>query len=655
MKLPIKGLVILFILASSSLTAQVRLPAILGDHMMIQQQSTLTLWGWDNPNQQMAVTPSWSGQTVHTRSKSDGRWSLKVSTPPAGGPFEILIKGSTEVLITDILAGEVWLCSGQSNMEMPLEGWPGQPILGSEEAIAGANYPDMRLFTVTRKTSFTPLDDCEGRWVVCTPEAAAKFSATGYFYGRELHRRLKIPVGLIHSSWGGTPSEAWTSQEYISRIPYFHTSEGVCEPSVWLGDRLKKYETAEKKWLSEVGFTLPAEAPAWSRQDFDDSEWMEVEVPKAWKETGIGEFEGIADFRVTFKVPKRWIEKGALLSLGVVDEMDQTYINGVLVGSQLRVSDWHKKRLYEIPPGLLQKKNNVLAIRVANTSMAGGFTGEAADLKISPAGSRVTWQPLAGSWKARRGEAFANLKPAPVCQGCWEPSVPTVLYNGMIHPILNFTIKGAIWYQGESNRYDGELYKKIFPNMIHNWRNDFNLGDFPFYFVQIAPYTYRDKHSTGLLREAQEYTYHTVPNTGMVVTLDIGHLTNIHPPDKQTVGWRLAQWALNRDYGMDHLYVSGPLYSEHIVEGDRIRIFFTNTCGGLYSKDEELTCFTIAGADGKFYPAKARIDKLSVVVSAPEVTEPVAVRFAWESTDVPNLFNMARFPAAPFRTKEWLQ
>jgi sialate O-acetylesterase len=290
---------------------------------------------------------------------------------------------------------------------------------------------------------------------------------------------------------------------------------------------------------------------------------------------------------------------------------------------------------------------------VANTSGLGGINGKAADVKISLQKSKSGSRSLAGTWKARKAESFAKLPPVPDCINCNYPNTPTMLYNGMIKPIIPFAIKGAIWYQGESNRYDGLLYRNIFTGMIENWRHDWNQGDFPFYFVQIAPYNYQDHYSTGLLREAQEYAMKKLPNTGMVVTMDIGNVKNIHPANKLDVGKRLAAWALAKDYGFINTAYSGPVYRTYQIEGEKIRIIFDNVSGGLTSFGNELTCFQIAGADGVFKPAKAVLDSRVVFVSSDEVKEPVAVRFGWNSTDVTNLFNVLGLPAAPFRTDKW--
>jgi len=636
--------------------AQVSLPSVIGSHMVLQQKSDAPLWGWAKPGEQISINTSWDGQSVATAAGNDGKWMVKVKTPAAGGPYTIEIKGKKRIILDDILIGEVWLCSGQSNMEMPLRGWPelwGGPIEGSEEAIQAANQPTMRLFTVKRAISFVPVDTCTGEWMACTPESAGEFSATGYFFGLQLSQKLNVPIGLVFSSWGGTVAEAWTSSEFISRIPKFATSPGICNPEQFYKTAIDNYKKEQEKWLKAIGFEVSDPGPEWSLSPASGSDWSDTRVPAEWGTTPIGTYNGIVEYQLTFKVPKGWIKKNTVIELGPIDEIDVVWVNGKLIGSHLNPADWATARVYEIPAGTLKQGENILALKVANTSGLGGINGKDTDVKIRLKKTKSGSHSLAGTWKARKAQSFETLPPVPECVNCNYPNTPTMLYNGMIKPVIPFAIKGAIWYQGESNRYDGLLYRKIFTGMIENWRHDWNQGDFPFYYVQIAPYTYMDNYSTGLLREAQEYAMKKLPNTGMVVTMDIGNLKNIHPGNKLDVGKRLANWALAKDYGLINTAYSGPIYRAMQKEGEKIRIIFDNAFGGLTSFGNELKHFQIAGSDGIFKPATAVIDGKTVLVFSEEVKEPVAVRFGWNSTDVTNLFNVLGLPAAPFRTDDW--
>jgi sialate O-acetylesterase len=639
----------------SGAIGQVKLPAVIGSHMVLQQKGDAPIWGWAKASEQVSVTGSWDEQTVTATAGSDGKWMVKLKTPVAGGPYIIKISGKNKIVLEDILIGEVWLCSGQSNMEMPLKGWPqwGGPIDGSAEAIAAANYPTMRLFTVKKATSFVPVDTCSGQWEACTPLTAADFSATGYFFGLQLLQKLNIPIGLIHSSWGGTAAEAWTSSEYVSQIPKFATTPGKCDPELFYKNAIDTYYKEQEKWVKSIGFGFTDPGPAWTLTKVSGAEWSDIPVPAEWSKTSVGAYTGIVDYQMTFKISKGWVGKEVVVELGPIDEMDVAWINGKLIGSHLNPGDYATPRVYEIPAGVLKAGENVLSVQVANATGLGGINGKEKDLKIRLKKSK-SGNSLAGTWKVRKAGTFQTLPPMPDCVNCNYPNTPTMLYNGMIKPVIPFAIKGAIWYQGESNRYDGLLYRKIFTGMINNWRHDWNQGNFPFYFVQIAPYNYQDKFSTGLLREAQEYAMKTLPNTGMVVTMDLGNLKNIHPGNKLDVGNRLANWALAKDYGLVNTSHTGPMYRTMQVESNSIRIMFDYMSGGLTSFGNDLVGFQIAGADGVFKPAKAYVDDAkSVIVYNPEVPAPVAVRFGWNSTDVTNLFNILGLPAAPFRTDKW--
>ncbi len=629
--------------------AQLKLPSLIGDNMVLQRNSTVPLWGWSTPGTIITIQTDWDNSNYSGKTAENGRWIVNVETPDAGGPFALSISSNKTIHLKNILIGEVWLCSGQSNMEMPVEGWTNQPITGSEKYIEEGNYPDIRLFTVERKVAYEPAEDCIGNWTPASSETVAKFSATGYFFGLELYKKLKIPIGLIHSSWGGTPAEAWTSQEYIDKIPYFHTSDGKCDAKEFTQRKINAHEKIIQDWLENLGFVSPENTPDWVQPHFDDSNWRTMKVPASWDDNELGHFEGAVELRFEITdIPGSWTKKKTMLDLGPIDEMDIVWVNGVQVGRHLNVYDWPTFRSYEVKAGILQKGRNVIAVKVANTSGLGGINGEAGKLKLYPVGKRKVWAPLAGNWKFRSAESFSEIDPMPWCNNCAEPQTPTTLYNGMIAPLIPFKIKGAVWYQGESNRYDGELYNTIFPNMIENWRANWNQGDFPFYFVQIAPYSYADDFSTGMLREAQFNTLR-IPNTGMVVTMDVGSLTTIHPPDKKTVGDRLALWALHNDYGFSDISYSGPLYKSHSIEDQKIRIEFDYGTG-LRSDGLPLKHFTIAGSDGEYYPATAEIENNTVVVYSKEVSGPVAVRFGWGHTDITNLFNQAGLPASPFQT-----
>jgi len=442
--------------------ADVRLPKIIGDHMVLQQGMPVPIWGWADAAESVTVTLGES--KAATTADADGKWMVKLDAAQAGGPCQMTVQGNNTITLDDILVGEVWVCSGQSNMQWSVSGSANPQV-----EIAAADYPKIRLFTVARKVAEKPLDDCEGSWVACSPQTVPGFSAVAYFFGRYLHKELDVPVGLINTSWGGTIAEAWTSHEGLLGEPDF-------EPIL--------------------------------------------------------------------------------------------------------------QRAAQFDPNTPNQASN--------------------------------------------------------------------LYNAMIQPLIPFGIRGAIWYQGESNCSRAKQYRKLFPAMITDWRTHWGQGDFPFLFVQLAPFRYGglDPRCLAELWEAQRLTL-SLPNTGMAVTTDIGNVADIHPKNKQDVGRRLALWALAITHGKDLVY-SGPLYESMAVEGDKIRVRFKHVGGGLVAGEgKPLAEFTIAGADGQFVPADAVIDGDSIVVHSDQVTAPVAVRFAWRDDAAPNLFNQEGLPASPFRTDDF--
>ncbi len=471
----IRSLFVLFVLVHSLDTAvwsaSLKLPAILGSGMVLQQQKEVMLWGWAKQGQHVTVVTSWNGFKYSTNTTADGSWKVSITTPSAGGPYDITIGADTTFVLSDVLIGEVWLCSGQSNMEMPLKGYASQAVTGSNDYIARSADRKIRLFTVERKIGVEPEEDCSGEWQITGPNSIAGFSAVAYFYGKYLREVLDVPIGLIHSSWGGTPVQSWISGPAIDE-----------------------------------------------------------------------HFRGEIDL-----------------------------------------------------PGFLQSKVN------QRTS--------------------------------------------------------TVLYNGMIHPLVKFVIRGAIWYQGEADRMQPQLYARLFPAMIRDWRDQWKIGDFPFYFVQIAPYKYDSTVNSAFLREAQLRTMQRVPNTGMAVTMDVGDYHSIHPPDKSVVGARLAYWALAATYGVPGISFSGPVFKEMKIEGNKISLFFDYAESGFLGLGDELEGFTVAGSDRRFYPEVAQVNRKDncIEIVCRNVAEPVAVRYGWENYVQATLFNTTGLPASSFRTDSWKQ
>lgn len=465
---------LVFVLLPSLVKSEVKLPAMFSDHMVLQQQSNVAIWGWAKKGSTITVTPSWSKKAVTTKTDTAGKWKIYITTPVAGGPYKITVSDGVPVLLDDIMIGEVWLCSGQSNMEMPMKGFKGQPVLGSNEEILHAKNKNIRIITVPRASSLESLENFKGHWEQASPVSIAEFSATAYYFGRLLNEILDVPVGLLHVSYSGSTIETWM----------------------------------DASWLKEFGV------------------------------------QGIPTKKDSINTPNR---------------------------------------------------------------------------------------------------------------------TPTLLYNGMLHPVISYSIKGCIWYQGESNYTDPDLYEKLFEKMVKEWRIQWGVGDFPFYYAQIAPFNYaqfpqeerKEKYNSAYLRDAQRKAMKHIPNSGMAVLMDTGEKDNIHPANKKAAGQRLAYWALSKTYDVQGFTHASPSYDRMEIKDSAIIISFENAPDGITSFGEPLTCFEVAGKDKKFYPATATLGRKSVTVSSPQVKDPVAVRYAFKDFVKGDLFGTNGLPVSSFRTDDW--
>jgi sialate O-acetylesterase len=651
-------------------TPPFRLAPLIQDNMVLQRESPVPLWGWGDPGKTVSVRASW-GDSAVTRVEQDSNWMVRLRTHRAGGPYTLAIThDDTSLTLVNVLIGEVWLCSGQSNMEMPLRGWPpGDTIQNSAAEISNAAYPGIRLCTVRRAFSPVPESNCNASWVECSPATVPGFSATAFFFGKKLHETLGVPVGLIHSSWGGTPVQAWTSAEFLARRPEFFETlrrlpecvEGQRRIAEWLG----KYRTidmqggsGETKWRG-----LDCDDSACADRSYDDSMWRVMRLPTLWETTDIGSFDGIVWFRKSVTIPREWVGKDLVLELGPIDDMDATYVNGTRIGDYEREGFWSKKRVYPVPAAIVDSVSMQISVRVIDTQGGGGIYGDSVSmvLRTDQSGESLS---LAGDWKyAPVAELSENrlyifgpvgnpYESRPRLPVAFSATAATALYNGMIAPLVPFAIRGAIWYQGESNTGRPKQYQALFPLLIENWRKVFSVGDFPFYYVQIAPYNYGTVTQSQYLREAQTAAL-AVRNTGMAVTLDIGNAANIHPSNKHDVGKRLALWALAKTYGRRVAY-SGPLYKSMKQRKGNIELSFTHAENGLALRTgSEGNGFQIAGPDRVFRDAAAKIRGKTLVVSHPEIRNPVAVRYAFTNTPTATLFNKAGLPAPSFRTDDW--
>ena len=678
------------ILCATNLWAQERapaprMPAIFGNNMVLQSGMAAPVWGWAQPGQK--VTVQIAGQEKTAKADAKGKWLVKLDPLKAGSLLEMTVSvetgdGTDSRTLKNILAGEVWLCSGQSNMGTGV----GAAVNGLKE-ISEAKYPKIRIFQVPMCASpDKPADDIgapwgcfRGQWLECRPETVGAFPAVGYFFARKIHKELGVPVGMIESVWGGTGQEAWLSREGFQSDPLFKPL--LKETDDWLA---KKFPEAKAKHEAEMA----AYDPAWVQMEHADrGDWEAVNLDEsAWKEMtlpGPAKMNGVAWFRRTVKLPAEWAGKNLKISLGNVVDNDVTYVNGVKVGG---VNDWDAPREYDVPAALVKDGSAVIAVRAEGFGGGTGPAGQPEQMKLTPVGLKDA-KPLslAGAWKFRAAIRRAVL---PVATDFGSP--PGAVYNGMIAPLAGLGIRGVLWYQGEGSGFE---YHKLFPAMIRDWRKQWGEGDFPFLYVQLpnlsAGGNAAVEESWVNVREVQLKTL-AVPNTGMAVTIDVGDLYNVHYPNKQPVGLRLALWALAKVYDKDIVY-SGPLYESMKVEGNKIRVKFRNVGGGLVvgnvktsggapnsadqqavshvglpvgavgpstTKDSgnqnQLQQFLIAGADCKFLPAEASIDGDSVLVWSDKVAAPVAVRYAWLcNPEGCNLYNKEGLPASPFRTDDW--
>ena len=638
------GLSLVTLLICSSLYADVKLPQFFSDNMVLQRDKPIPVWGWAGAGEN--ITVRFNNQAKKTKADKNGNWMVKLDNEIAGGPFQLIIKGKNEVTVNNVLVGEVWICSGQSNMEMPIAGWG--KINNYEQEIADADYPMIRHIKVPNTISAVPLQDISaGNWEICSPATAGDFTAVGYFFARELFNKLKVPIGLINTSWGGTMVETWISRQAFENSDEFKSMiAGI--PSLNFDSLARVKSAATVKRIEEMQGPLRAvNADSWNDVNTDDSQWPLIQLPNLWERQQPGDLDGVIWFRKTVNIPGEVVGKKATLQLAMVDDNDITFVNGTKVGS---TSGRTEKREYIIPASLLKQGKNVIAVRVEDTGGGGGIYGDSTDLKLTVEKQVIS---LGGNWHFRV-EKITGGSPA-----VGPNSYPTLLFNAMVNPLIPYAVEGAIWYQGESNAGRADQYSKAFPLMINDWRSRWGEGDFPFYFVQLASFNSANGDSKkgsswAELREAQTKTL-SLPKTGMAVTTDIGNPTDIHPKNKQDVGKRLAAIAFHEVYGENNVY-SGPMYQSMKTSGNKVIISFSHTGGGLLVKDKYgyLKGFEVAGADKQFHYAKAIIDGNSVIVSTDSVAAPVAVRYGWaDDAGDDNLFNKEGFPASPFRTDNW--
>jgi sialate O-acetylesterase len=648
--------------------ATTNVSSLIGDHMVLERGRPVRLAGTDLPGQTVRATLA--GRTGATKTDAAGRWLITLSALDAGGPFTLTVAGSRTLTFDDVWSGEVWLASGQSNMGLPLT-----RTAGGDEAVAGG-CPGIRLFTVTEKTAAEPAADVEGQWELCDPANAAGFSAVAFHFGREIHRALGVPVGLVLASWGGTPAEAWTPRAALVVDPMLKPMVEALDAAEHDPQRRAELTKALAAWEAK-NFHQDSgnrgERLGFARVGAGDRGWAKMEIPQTWENAGLA-IDGAVWFRREVTLPAGWGGRELALSLGALDDFDVTYWNGEQIGATgAETPEYYAApRHYTVPGRLVRAGRNLIAVRVFDHYGSGGFAGTAAQLAvkpIDPAGESAAKAgtddplPLAGTWQykieRRLPPVEADWASRPVALGADDPHSATVLWNGMVAPLASASpFAGVIWYQGESNVGRAAEYRTLFATMIRSWRAAFHDPALPFLYVQLPNFADPlvkaplGEGSWPELREAQAAALRQ-PKTAMAVTLDIGEATSLHPRNKREVGRRLALQALRLVYGRDVL-ASGPTFHAASRAGATIRVRFDAVAGGLETADgTPPRGFLIAGADRIWHAAEARIDRDGVIVSSPEVPEPMAVRYGW-GNDPPNtLRNEADLPAAPFRTDDW--
>lgn len=643
-----KGSILKLILSASLLAAfslqtqaAVKMPVIFSDHMVLQRDVPIKIWGWADKNE--AVQVQFNGKSYQTKADNKGKWEVSMDALPAGGPYEMVIKGkSNEIAFGDILMGDVWIGSGQSNMEFRMS--EAMPL--TAEDLPKANHPDIRLFRVGRTFDFVPQEDLSGgTWAACTPETVKEFSAVAYYFGKDIQDNLNVPVGLIDCAWGGTDIETWTSWDVMSKDKRYERFLKKNEKQI------KEIQAKEKLAYTNAFVSDKGTLEKWHLSaNTPKTGWEPIMIPSRIEKT-LPSFDGVVFYQTTVDIPQSLIGGDAVINFGGIDDLDVTYFNETEIGT---TDGFLLNRNYKIPANIIKPGKNVIMMKMVDTGGDGGFMGRPEDVFMEIGGKKID---LAGEWLYKVSFNAADMN---YSRPGFGPNVfPSLLFNAMINPITKLPVKGVIWYQGENNAGDAYNYRAMFKNMINDWRDKWGTT-MPFYWVQLASYMKPDEQpsasSWAELREAQHLAL-SLPETGEAVIIDAGDANDIHPKDKKTVGHRLALNALHGAYGKDIVY-SGPVYKSMKVENGKIILDFSNTGSGLMAKGADkygyLNGFAIAGADKKFVWAKAYISGDKVIVFSDEVPSPVAVRYAWaDNPEEANLFNREGLPASPFRTDDW--
>jgi len=615
--------------------ANVHLPKLFTNNMVLQRDKPVRIWGWAGAGENITVV--FNGQSLKTKAGKDSNWQVVLSPMQYGGPFRLEVSGKNSIQLDNILIGDVWLCSGQSNMD-----WVVKNSNNAPKEIEDAQYPSIRFFTVGKATDFKPQKDiADGEWLECNPSTVGDFSAVAYFFGRKLNRDMNIPIGLVNSSVGGTVIQAWTNWEVMKNDEKYRNADltQIEKENSLMKEKLDKYNAALKNDIGDL--------EKWFEPTADTQGWKPIQLPQLWEQTDIGNTDGHIWFKKEFNLSESMEGKAITINLGPIDDEDVTYLNGKKIGA---TQIFNIDRIYKVDPSFLLKGKNTLVIKVTDNGGGGGLYGAPAQLSVEGGNEKVS---LAGQWwykASALSTQFGIVDYGP-------NSFPSQLYNAMIAPLIPFSIRGVIWYQGESNVLEGHKYQQLFPGMIADWRKQWG-DDFPFLWVQIAnlfPTAQTPVPSyLAELREAQHKTL-SLPHTAEVIAIDLGDPNDIHPSNKQDIGRRLALSAEKLAYGKDSI-CGGPLYDTFTTSGNKMILTVKSMGSGLMVKDKYgyLKGFSIAGQDQQFVWAKAYLEGDKIIVYSESVSQPVAVRYAWsDNPDDANLYNKEGFPASPFRSDNW--
>jgi sialate O-acetylesterase len=632
----------LLILPALALEGQTRLPALLSDGVVLQRDQEIPLRGWASPGE--SVTLRFEGKRFRTNTGTDGSWEITLPPQPAGGPYVLEFSGKNRITVEDVLFGDVWICAGQSNMDLPMERvkekYPDEP--------EGKGYPDIRYFYIppTPVLEGPAKDLPPGNWIKALPGEGLNISATAYFFAREIHRKYGIPIGLVKASVGGTPIRSWTSEEGLHDFPDLLETVMRNKDKAYV-DSLVKAGRRPPRGVDGPDRGTSGELP-WYDPEYEPEGWQRICIPGYWEDQGIRGLDGVVWYRKEIEVPASMTGIPAKLYMGRIVDADYAYVNGTLVGN---ITYLYPPRRYEVPAGILKPGKNLIVIRVINQSGKGGFVPDK-DYVLTTGKDSLR---LEGYWQYRVGQVFEPVRPGR--PGFSRQNQPTALYNGMVAPLTWFAARGFLWYQGETDIWTPEHYGDHLKALITDWRKQWGQGDLPFLYMQLAnhePVNYYpgEESNWAVLREGQSSAL-SLPNTAMAVAIDLGEWNDIHPLNKEDVGKRLALGARYLSYGEKDLVYSGPLYRSGRVDGNRVVLSFDHCGSGLVAKGGgPLQRFEIAGEDGRYRWARARITDHSVEVWHDSIREPVSVRYAWaDNPRGANLYNEEGLPASPFRAR----